>query len=231
VRTAWWRLAVLCAWAGFFAYLWIGGESSRYLGPRTYWVVPLGAIGLSFAAVVLAFRGRRVGPTAPSGRELGGAAVMILPLLAVVAVPSPQLGSLAAGRKSTATGVGVAAAGLAPVPEPDGPVSFREIHWAERSEQYAAEAGIIAGTRAHLVGFVTSSEEASGEFVLARFYISCCAADALPYSVTVDGGGKGSYPADTWLEIDGSLEETGDGLVLDASTVARVAEPDDPYLY
>ena len=33
------RGLVLACWAGFFAWLHLSGEKTRYLGPRTYWVV------------------------------------------------------------------------------------------------------------------------------------------------------------------------------------------------
>ena len=38
------------AWGALFAWLWLSGESVRYLGPRTQWVVPVGALGLTLAA-------------------------------------------------------------------------------------------------------------------------------------------------------------------------------------
>jgi uncharacterized membrane protein len=44
------RALALVAWAGVFTWLWVSGESVRYLGPRTQWVVPVGAIGLTLCS-------------------------------------------------------------------------------------------------------------------------------------------------------------------------------------
>ena len=164
------RAFVLAAWAGFFAWLWFSGERSRYLGPRTYWVVAFGAIALGLAALahigVIRGRDRR-----PDGLQLLGASVMVLPMLLVIIIPSPNLGALAASRKISG---GVAA--FLPAPEPNGEVSFRELHYAADSPEYAARAGVVEGMPIELTGFVTHD----GGMNLTRFYVSCCAADAIP---------------------------------------------------
>ena len=50
------RALALVAWASVFAWLWITGESVRYLGPRTQWVVPVGAIWLHRRRAAVAMR-------------------------------------------------------------------------------------------------------------------------------------------------------------------------------
>lgn len=45
---------------------------------------------------------------------------------------------------------------------------------------------------------------------LTRFATFCCAADAVPYSVTVDSEGT-DFPDDTWLTVTGTLmNESGE---------------------
>ena len=222
------RAGVLLAWAGFYAYLWIGGDMARYLGPRTQWVAIFG--GLTLAAIGIAYLAIS-GSSGPAmdRRELRALALIVAPVVVAAALPGAQLGALAASQK----GVGAAASSLALVPEPAGEVSFREIHFASSSPRYAASAGIGPGTPVELTGFVTSASSTSPwDLELTRFYVSCCAADAIPYSVAVDEAGRRArHPDDTWLRAGGALELRDDRLVLVARDVVVVKPPPDPYLY
>jgi putative membrane protein len=223
------RAGVLAVWTAFFVYLWATGEMSRYLGPRTYWVVVFGAITLGLVTVVNVMTLRARGRTQRlSLGEAAGLALLLVPVVAVSAIPGAGLGALAASRKST--GAGVASVASLAAPSADGEVSFLEIHYASESEEYAANAGIADGYEVELVGFV--SEEGGGgddELELSRFYVSCCAADAIPYSVPVDT--DKDYPLDTWLEVSGTLSRRGDVFVLVPESIAEVEEPKNPYLY
>ena len=222
------RALVLAAWTGFFVWLLVTGEVSRYLGPRTLWVVPFGAVALALAAI--AQLGFVRGPDTPplSARELVGLGALLLPLLALVAVPAPALGSLAASKKAS----GAIALGslAAPAPEPGRDISFIDIFYANRSKEYANAAGISDITPVELLGFVTTPEDApQGTFEITRFYVSCCAADGVPYSATVVGS-ELSPRRDTWVEVAGRLSRRNDGYVVVADRVTKRPEPEDPYL-
>ena len=227
------RGLVLAIWAGFFIWLGVSGEMTRYLGPRTLWVIPFGALTLGGAALLHAFTIRtRERKPMPSMGELLGALVLTIPLLAVAIVPSAELGTLAASRKATGGPplVGELASSSGVIEDP----KFREIEYADESQEYADAIGVIEGMRVELVGFVDDSSEApDGTVSLTRFYVSCCAADAVPYTVAVDPGGSTSeIPAqDSWIEASGSLERRDDRFVLVADTFEVVEEPQDPYLY
>jgi putative membrane protein len=226
------RSVVLAVWASFFTWLWVTGEVSRYLGPRTQWVVPVGAAGLGAAALASLGSLRTARAAArPTLREVGGLLLLLVPVIVVVAVPKPTLGALAASRKSTSQGTVALGSLAAPLPE-RGRVSFVDIYFAGESESYAAGAGITDGTEVTLVGFVTRAPDTpERDFDLTRFYISCCAADAIPYSVTIEPEGRLVPREDTWLEVSGSLRKHDDRYVLVADRVARRTEPRDPYLY
>ena len=228
------RSAALTTWAGFFAWLWVTGEMSRYLGPRTYWVVPFGAAVLGLAALMHVATLRRAEPSPrPSPTDLVATLLLVAPLIAVLIVPNADLGSLAASRKST-TG-GVAAAGELN-PQADTVIEnpmFRDIAYAEESTRYADATGIDEGSKVHLLGFVDEGDGGpEGTFELTRFYVSCCAADAIPYSVAVEPPpGAPELDDDAWAEVSGTLERRGDRFVVVADTLERVSEPDEPYLY
>jgi uncharacterized repeat protein (TIGR03943 family) len=90
-----------------------------------------------------------------------------------------------------------------------------------------------------LVGFVAEQPSVEDGFVLARFVISCCAADAQPILVHVVTDGPVPAP-DTWVEVTGmqgtstaSLEPSeradAENIRLDAATVEEIPEPVEPY--
>lgn len=210
------RGAVTAIWGGFFVWLLVSGEVYRYIGPRTQWVVFVGAATL-IATTIALWRYRAVGDPAM------GALIMLLPIVAVFVVPEPSLGSLAASRKLS----GGAVVSVQPLAEGE-EISFPQIEYASQSPEYAASNGILEGTEVELTGFVTHRDEGSGDFSLTRFSIFCCAADVVPHSVDVVA--RRDYPSDRWLTIRGTLENREGTLVVVADQIRAIREPSDPYL-
>ncbi len=225
------RATVLIVWTAFLAWLLVTGEVDRYIGPRTLWVVVFGAVALGVTALGYLVTLRSPAGERPSAGELLGLSTMLLPILAIVLVPAPILGSLAASQK-----LGGASVALGTIePRPLGPgdeISFPEIEYASESEEYAATIGLADGYPIELTGFVTRPDGlVGGEFALTRFSIFCCAADVVPHSVPVDPGtSEISYEEDRWLTIEGELRELEGGFVLVAERITPTEEPDDPYL-
>lgn len=225
------RGVVLACWAGFFAWLHVSGEKTRYLGPRTYWVVVFGGIVLGAAAIAHFATARRGPSRRLELRDLGGMVAVLVPLLAVVAVPSAQLGALAASRKSAGSGAASVGAIAPPAPAAGDAISFGEIHYASESAEYAAAAGIAEGMEIELTGFVTHPGGLpTGTLGLTRFQVSCCAADAVPYTVPVVAD-PAAHDDDVWLRASGHLALRDGVYVLDPQTVTVVDAPSDPYLY
>jgi uncharacterized repeat protein (TIGR03943 family) len=226
------RGGVLATWAVFFLVLWVSGASSRYLGTRTQWVVPFGAVVLTLAALAYAYgyaRARRQGP-ALTLREAVSLFALLVPLAAVLLVPHAALGSFAASRKG---GGSYFLSARPPAPARPADVSFLDIRIAEGDKTFAADAGIRNGLRVSLVGFVTGERDVPGEnFELARFYIACCVADAQPVGVPVDGSAlpPRSFRRDSWLRVTGSLQRRGKRFVVEAEKIVPVSEPGQPYL-
>jgi len=221
------RAVALASWAGFFIWLRMTGEVTRYLGPRTYWVVTFGGAALAAGAIVHFATLKTTAASSRVGlRESLGMLVLVLPIVAVVMVPGADLGALAASRKNAASGV-ASVSGLVPEPDAEREVQFLDVHYANQSDSYAAAMGIAEGLEIELTGFVTHPAGAE-TFALTRFYVSCCAADAIPYSVTVVG--ESDYPDDTWLKVGGRVINRGGRFVLSPSDIERVTKPKDPYL-
>jgi uncharacterized repeat protein (TIGR03943 family) len=200
---------------------------ARYLGPRTYWVAWFGAFTLVVSGLATALYAlRSAGPRA--GRaDWAGVVLLALPIALVLALPTPQLGAQAASRK--AVGVG-ALSSFVPPPSDGGEIGLEEIHYAGMSREYADQVGIVEGAEVELTGFVTHPKNiTAGTFALTRFYISCCAADAVPYSVAVRA--DEDLVDDTWLRISGTLQRDEEGFVVIPEDIRPVEEPSTPYLY
>jgi uncharacterized repeat protein (TIGR03943 family) len=226
------RAVVLCAWTAFLLWLWLTDEVQRYLGPRTSWVVPIGAVALLL--VTLAYcreNGRRQGPVTRirPGEGLGLAALLV-PIIAGAVLAHTELGALAASKKLSQRGIDLSSlANLSPSAHP----SFLQIGVAGHNPRFAKESGLVDGKSVRLVGFVARApEQSSSRFQLARFYIGCCVADAVPVGVSVDPAAvHGRYRKDDWLDVTGSLAHRGKSLLLLASKIDRVKAPRHPYLY
>jgi uncharacterized repeat protein (TIGR03943 family) len=221
------RGAVLGLWALCFLVLWSTGTSGRYLGPRTQWIVPFGAVVLALAVVAYAYgylRSRRAGP-ALTMREAASLFALLVPLAAILLVPHAALGSFAASRKG-----GISFSFVRPhAPAKPSEASFLDIRIAEGDRDFAADAGIRPGLRVRLLGFVVGVKGVPpGTFQLARFYIACCIADAEAVGVPV--ATHRAFRPNTWLDVSGMLERRGKRFVVVPARIVRVRAPKQPYL-
>src|SRR5438874_13656732 len=143
------RGGALAVWAVFFIGLWLTGTSDRFLGTRTQWIVPFGAVVLALAVLAYGYgylRSRRRGPRLTL-REASGLFALLIPLAAVALVPHAALGSFAASRKGNGLHF-LSARQSAPSKPSD--ASFLDIRMAEGDTAFAAQAGIKPGLRVHL---------------------------------------------------------------------------------
>ena len=227
------RLLVMAAWSLFLFWLWTSDEVLRYLGPRTEWVVPVGAFALSAATVAYGRKGRaEVAPTRPPLREVVGAGALLLPIAVAGILSGASLGSLAASQKLTARGVDVGA--LARLESGRSKeVTFLDLNAAVRDEEIAKDKDIHPGRSVTLTGFVShEATGADGHFELSRFYITCCVADAIPIGVTVvPGSGVKARPRrDEWLVVTGAVVREGDEFGVRALKIKPATQPEHPYL-
>jgi len=184
-------------------------------------------------------------PSAPEGATGPGAHgprvawLLVLPLLVLILVQPPALGSYAASRRAAPT----AARGGNDDPLPplgqavDGavPMALSEFFYrALYDERHSLE-----GVRVRLLGFVTHGRDSGGAYLLARFSMYCCAADAEVVEVAVRGDTT-ARAADQWLMVEGHWQPTASrkgtepGVdepvpVLVADSVTPVAPPRDHY--
>jgi uncharacterized repeat protein (TIGR03943 family) len=73
------------------------------------------------------------------------------------------------------------------------------------------------------------------QFMVSRFVITCCAADAFAIGMTVNWTGSAELEDNTWVRVEGSLDTLqidGDSApLIQASQVELIPAPEQPYLY
>ncbi|GAB4281472.1 MAG: TIGR03943 family protein [Candidatus Rifleibacteriota bacterium] len=73
-----------------------------------------------------------------------------------------------------------------------------------------------------------------GTFVIFRFIMVCCVADAQPLAVLVKGAPPPGLKSENWIEIEGTLESTDiqghSAAVIKADRIKRIPAPINPYL-
>lgn len=139
------------------------------------------------------------------GHGLNGPTVawlLILPLLALLLIAPPPLGSFAAARQSDTQPVTTQSSYPPLDPPVDGAVNlkfsefvFRALYDPDRS---------LEGQRVRLVGFVSATDTPGG-YEVSRFILSCCAADGQAITVAV-ADSQAAPPLDTWLELEGTWD-------------------------
>jgi putative membrane protein len=226
------RTLLLLTWSVFLFWLWLTGETARYLGPRTAWLVPFGGVALGLAAVAHSHTPEPLERARMSAADLLGFTALVLPMVAGLLLAHTQLGALAASKKLTARGIDPSALAELASKNASG-VNFAQVQVAGHNPKFAAESGIKPGRDVRLEGFVLHAPKSQGgSFELARFYITCCVADSVPIGVTVEPADRKapSYGRDDWLAVSGELVRRGKELRLRGTRIAQIEAPKHPYL-
>jgi uncharacterized repeat protein (TIGR03943 family) len=99
------------------------------------------------------------------------------------------------------------------------------------------EPDAYTGQKVKIEGFVIHGENQSDtHLTLARFVITCCAADAYPIGIPVKvKGSRSAYAPDSWFRVEGKMiTETLEGkrlLTVSADKLTEIPKPDVPYEY
>lgn len=110
------------------------------------------------------------------------------------------------------------------------------IDWVRTLDVYP-EPDAYAGQPARVQGFAMHLPQYPDNYLtIARFVITCCAADAYPVGLPVKlTTSRTAYPPDTWLEVEGEMmtETLADRrqLVIQAKSLKPIPEPKNPYDY
>ncbi|MGW4285466.1 TIGR03943 family putative permease subunit [Streptomyces sp. NPDC004673] len=153
--------------------------------------------------------------------------LLVLPVLALILIAPPALGSYSAVRTGTALQPPY---GLDPLPASD-PVRLSVVDYASR----AAYGHTLRGRTFRVTGFLAL--DAHGAPYLVRMALNCCAADAQPVKVGLTGQLPPVLRPDAWMEVTGvyaprvTHDPVNNGLIpyLRVTSARPVPTPADPY--
>jgi uncharacterized repeat protein (TIGR03943 family) len=196
-------------------------------------VVLIAAAVATFWYELRRVRRRRTDGTGPetghAHREPRIAWLLILPLLALIVVAPPALGSFAASRTGT---VLQRPPGFPALP-PGEPLHLSVYDYATRAVYDHGRS--LGHRRVTIAGFVTVGPH--GTPYLTRMILNCCAADAQPVKVGLSGPLPTATQPDTWLEVTGVYtgrqvrDEVNGGPIpfIEVSRAQRIPAPANRY--
>jgi uncharacterized repeat protein (TIGR03943 family) len=241
------KALLLILLAIFFAEKFVSGTLYYYIGPRFGW---LAIVAVTLLILIGGSYSLTSNPTSDEGHDNhhhhdhghdhGDQAsawpilLVALPLVLGVTVPARPLGSSAVDVRGVSTEFTTTASNgertLTIVPG-----ERNVLDWVEAINE-ADEPAEITGEPADVIGFVYRDPRfAADQFMLARFTITCCVADAMAIGIVIEDPAAADYAADTWVRVEGEFAEgTVDGNtmpVLIAEAITPIEPPEQPYLY
>jgi uncharacterized repeat protein (TIGR03943 family) len=192
-------------------------------------VLLAGAVLIATAAATLWYD-RRTPADDHHHREPRVSWLLTLPVLALILVAPPALGSYSAAHTGTAL---TKPFGFPALPASDAPLRLAVADYAGRAVYDDGRS--LQNRRLKITGFVTLDRK--GTPYLVRMGLNCCAADAQPVKIALTGAIPPVLRPDTWLEITGTYtprrmkDPVNGGPIpyLKVTTAEPVPTPHDPY--
>ncbi|MFJ3622329.1 TIGR03943 family putative permease subunit [Streptomyces iakyrus] len=193
-------------------------------------VLLAGAILIATAAATLWYDRRSPDDAHHHHREPRVSWLLALPVLALILVAPPALGSYSAAHTGTAL---TKPFGFPALPAGDTPLRLAVADYAGRAVYDGGRS--LRDRRLKITGFVTLDRR--GTPYLVRMGLNCCAADAQPVKIALTGAIPPVLRPDTWLEITGTYtprrmkDPVNGGPIpyLKVTTARPVPTPHDPY--
>jgi len=241
-RLSWWELWPMAGWGVFVVYIFLQGWMPFFL----WWLYGYLAAASGLALLVLFFCGWALRQRSLSAEGGGHEAshghvppasggrwwlyvqslAFLVPLAVGFALPVRGLNDLAAVQRGAADPAMMAEL-----------ASQRELEATEKQGEYnwttvlglAQRLALPRPEKVGAMGFVVRTPTTPpGHFLLVRFLITCCAADASPAAVLVRWPKAETLKGNQWVKVYGQTEPKGK--VLAADEVIEVSEPKKPYL-
>jgi uncharacterized repeat protein (TIGR03943 family) len=125
--------------------------------------------------------------------------LLLLPVLGLLLVTPPALGSYAAGQSGTVLSAQSSDSDYPPLPAGD-PVPIGLVEYATR--MVFDEGRGMSGRTLQLTGFISAGPD--GRPMLTRMVLSCCAADGRPIKIGMTGDVPAGLAPDTWVQVLGT---------------------------
>ncbi|MGH2524765.1 MAG: TIGR03943 family putative permease subunit [Anaerolineales bacterium] len=234
--------ALLLAALGMFLLqkVW-SGTLFWYINQRFLFLSLFAALGfLALAQGALAQLRRRPAEASPEHEHEGASAwslvIVALPLLLGLLIPARPLGSSAIANKGLNTTAPLTAVDASKPAQPSLASTDRTVLDWVRAFNYESNPAVLDGQPADVTGFVYhDSRLQPGQFLVGRFAVSCCVADAAAIAMIVAWPDAADLRDNVWVRVRGPVQAAslnGQPIpLISAEMIEQIAEPDQPYLY
>jgi len=229
----WLKCAVLIGMGLYLMTLILTNRLSNYINLQFGWLTLMSAVLLLGLGVWSFWQMRTpaVHGVAHLPIQLSSVLVLSIPLLLGFAVPSQPLGadSITGGVSLNPVGGSTVQSYVKP------PLERNILEWL-REFSNTANPAAFDGMEVDVVGFIYREPDmAANQFMVARFTMSCCVADAFAIGLPVEADSIAELPDGTWIRVKGTLKAgtfNGSAVpVITPSAIDPIDTPDQPYLY
>lgn len=239
----WAKTAILLGLGVYFVYNIITGNLTNYINVNFAWLSYVAAVlflllgGFSAYKLLREEKEKRTHDYHHDHNHetlsWGALAIVAVPLVLGAIVPSRPLGSAAVDGSFNYNGMASTSGATTLTGDP---LKWNVLEWI-RALNMTPDASTYNGQEADVIGFVyRDSTFNQDQFMVARFTISCCVADAVPIGLPVTWDKASDFPMDSWVRVRGSFQtldfrDQQNQPVLQAVSVEEVPQPEHPYLY
>ncbi len=239
--TDWLTVAAMGAWGILLLQFWTSGKLGILIHPK-YFGLTLSA-GF-FLLILSIFQGLRLWRQ-PKGPRLQHFSLLSPQWLCLILLVAALIGFIFPPRpftSQTAIQRGLQDNTIQTRARPQAfrtqsnPESRSLLEWIRTLDVYP-EPDAYQGQKVSVDGFVVYPDNLPNNYLtLARFAITCCAADAYPVGLPVRlKQDRKAYPTDQWFAVKGQMQtetlEDKRQLVIVASSLEPIPEPKNPYSY
>ena len=233
---------------GLFLYSrYVTGSLLYYINERFVWLTLLASLGFILVGASYHYRAGTQhhshdhhdhhdhGDHQHGSLSWAGLLLVVSPIVLGLLIPPRPLGAAAMSTRD------LSAKSLTSVTAPETDVLSKPkgdkniLDWLVEF-QSANNPAAFNGQEARVIGFIYRDDRfAANEFMVSRFTISCCAADAAPIGLLVRAGDDVALADDSWVEVRGHFEAgqlDGESMpLLIATDITQTDVPEQPYLY
>lgn len=243
-------LAAILAWGILLLQYWLTGKIKLLLHPNYIWLaygagfflVGLTIVKLGQLFLLLKARLRKTKRPLPAAvphlslfpPSLSSGLLLAIALFGLQFTPQPFSSQMALDRGVTET-LTMTRSQPQAFRSSTKPESRTLIEWIRLLNVYP-EPDAYTGQKVNVEGFAIHLPNIPNTYLgIARFVITCCAADAYPVGLPVKlpQGDRSAYKPDQWFRIEGEMiTETLDNkrqLVINAKTLTPIPTPANPY--
>jgi uncharacterized repeat protein (TIGR03943 family) len=219
-------MLLLFALAGLLFVRTVFDQMAWYIHPR-YQVLMYVCAGVLFVLAVMCAVGVLTLPRYATR-------LLLVPVLLGLAVPPRPLGADALVQQSPTLNRVAQRSSESPIPDIQNTQAWTLYDWAVVA---SVDPLLVVNQPAGVEGFVVQNPVLNvpdGQFMLARYVLNCCTADAGGVGMRVAWTNGQDLPNDQWVRVTGTVRTIEiDGIVhplLVAQSVRVIAVPDQPYL-